>query len=286
MKIKKDLTTRQVSALFDVNESTVRRWAMSGRIKCSVSAGGHRKFSHEDIVSFAIGKGIQINSTQYSESNRKSVITKIVNLTFQNNVKSIELILIDLYLNGVQLSDLMDNYLEPVLIRIQKRLDAEKISIAQEHLARKVVSQSINNLRNSVISKDRHNGKNILCLNLENDIPDIPIDMIDMLLQSVGYSVDNCGSNTSIKNLTKLLLKNRYDAIFVYLCDRQCCSATVHKFIDKTNRDLSEIKKLAKKYNIALFLGGPSFKNISECTLKGFNLFSKYSDCLNISKLL
>ena len=62
---------------------------MSGRIKCSVSAGGHRKFSHEDIVSFAIGKGIKISPSQHSALNIKSVITKIVNLTFQNNVKSL-----------------------------------------------------------------------------------------------------------------------------------------------------------------------------------------------------
>ena len=34
---------------YGVDESTVRRWALSGKIKCSTSAGGHRKFSYKNI---------------------------------------------------------------------------------------------------------------------------------------------------------------------------------------------------------------------------------------------
>ncbi len=41
--LNKGLNTKQVGNLFNVDESTVRRWALSGKIKCSSSAGGHRK---------------------------------------------------------------------------------------------------------------------------------------------------------------------------------------------------------------------------------------------------
>ena len=32
-----------------------------------------------------------------------------------------------------------------------------------------------------------------ITLNLENDIPDLPIDMIQILLEDEGYNVHNCG---------------------------------------------------------------------------------------------
>ena len=179
----------------------------------------------------------------------------------------------------------MDDYIEQALVKLQKKLDLKKISVAEEHISRKVISKSLNNFKLSINQKKTTNNKNILCLNLENDIPDLPIDMIQILLENVNYTVDNCGSHTSIENL-KILLRNRpYQAIFIYLCDRQCCSATVYEHIEKTNRDLKEISILAEKYKIKLFLGGPSFKHINKENLKNYITFTKYSEALMITKL-
>ena len=122
-------------------------------------------------------------------------------------------------------------------------------------------------------------------LNLENDIPDLPIDMIQILLEDQGYNVHNCGSHTSIKDIKTLLSKKNYEAIFIYLCDRQCCTSTLIDNIDKTNSDLEQIVNLSKKYDIKLFLGGPSFENINQSLLKNFHLFTKYSEALQISKM-
>ena len=62
MTNKKYLNTKQVGNLFDVNESTVRRWATSGKIECISSAGGHRKFSYQNVMNFANMQGLKINS--------------------------------------------------------------------------------------------------------------------------------------------------------------------------------------------------------------------------------
>ena len=283
----KGLNTKQVGDLFGVNESTVRRWALSGKIKCSASAGGHRKFSFKNIISFSKGKKVKIYSKFLEESlNNQQSIKNILDFSLSLKSDSIESILVKLYLSGVSLSDIMDGYIEPVLVKIQKKLDDGKISVAEEHIARKIVSKSLNNFKNSISSYDLKNNKNVLCLNLENDIPDLPIDMIQILLESINFNVDNCGSHTSIVDLKKLLENKKYDAIFIYMCDRQCCTSTVKDNIDKTNTDLYEISMLAKKYNIKLFLGGPSFKSIKSDTLKCFNTFTKYSEALLINNFL
>ena len=87
--LKKDLNTKQVGNLFGVDESTVRRWALSGKIKCISSAGGHRKFSYNDIVEFANKKGIELNiseeqkdfkpSTQSYQKSLNILLNKIIN---------------------------------------------------------------------------------------------------------------------------------------------------------------------------------------------------------------
>jgi len=284
--LKKDLNTKQVGNLFGVDESTVRRWALSGKIKCISSAGGHRKFSYNDIVEFANKKGIELNvSEKEKDFNPSSVIPEIVGYSLKQDYKSVEGLLIELYLSGIQLTSLMDDYIEPVLVSIQNHLDDKKISVAEEHIARKIVSKGLGQFKLSVINTVKDNGISVLTLNLENDIPDLPIDMIQILLEDQGYNVHNCGSHTSIKDIKSLLSKKNYEAIFIYLCDRQCCTSTLVDNIDKTNSDLEEIVDLSKKYDIKLFLGGPSFENINQDLLKNFNLFTKYSEALQISKI-
>ena len=284
--LKKDLNTKQVGNLFGVDESTVRRWAMAGKIKCISSAGGHRKFSYSDIVNFANQKGIILNTNDKSKDlTPKKTVKDIVECALGHNYQAVEKTLIELYLSGVPLTSLMDDYIEPVLVSIQNNLDDKNISVAEEHIARKIVSKGLNQFKLSVVNTKKKNGKNILCLNLENDIPDLPIDMIHILLEDVGYSVHNCGSHTSIIDIKNLLSKKTYFAIFIYLCDRQCCTSTLIDHIDKTNKDLKEISVLAKKHDIKLFLGGPSFENIDQDILKCYNNFTKYSESLLVDKV-
>ena len=284
--IKKDLNTKQVGNLFGVDESTVRRWAMAGKIKCISSAGGHRKFSYSDIVSFANTKGIKLNiNNKQKKQNQKKTVQEIVGDALKQDHKSVETSLIELYLSGVPLTSLMDDYIEPVLVNVQSLLDNKEISVAEEHIARKIIAKGLSQFKLSVMDNKNTNGKNILCLNLENDIPDLPIDMIQILLENIGYNVHNCGSHTSIENIKILLSKKSYDAIFIYLCDRQCCTSTLIDHIDKTNSDLKEISELAKKYNIKLFLGGPYFDNIDTEVLQNYNRFTKYSESLLINKI-
>ncbi len=284
--LKKDLNTKQVGNLFGVDESTVRRWALSGKIKCISSAGGHRKFSYNDIVEFANKKGIELNvSEKEKDFDPSTVIPEIVGYSLKQDYKSVEGLLIELYLSGIQLTSLMDDYIEPVLVSIQNHLDNKKISVAEEHIARKIVSKGLGQFKLSVINTVKDNGISVLTLNLENDIPDLPIDMIQILLEDQGYNVHNCGSHTSIKDIKSLLSKKNYEAIFIYLCDRQCCTSTLVDNMDKTNSDLEQIVELSKKYDIKLFLGGPSFENINQGLLKNFHLFTKYSEALQISKM-
>ncbi len=280
----KGLNTKQIGNLFGVNESTIRRWAIAGKIKYSSSAGGHRSFSYKNIVQFAKKRGLKLQEEQ-SVSDKDKIFNDILDLSLKNNNNSIELLLVKLYLGGFKLADIMDNIIEKSLVALQAKLDQGLISVAEEHIARKVISKALNAFKLTIINQNANNNKNILCLNLENDIPDLPIDMIEILLENIDYNVHNCGSHTSVEDVKKLLEKQKYEAIFIYLCDRQCCTSTLINNIEKTNKDLHHISILAEKYEIKLFLGGPYFENIDKKILKKFNQFKKYSEVIEINKL-
>ena len=43
------ISTKKAADIFNVNVSTIKRWSDNGILKCRKTAGGHRKFSIEDI---------------------------------------------------------------------------------------------------------------------------------------------------------------------------------------------------------------------------------------------
>ncbi|HKZ40768.1 MAG TPA: helix-turn-helix domain-containing protein, partial [Candidatus Hodarchaeales archaeon] len=45
-------STKEVAKLLRVNESTVRRWANSGKLKCFKTPGSHRKYTARQISEF------------------------------------------------------------------------------------------------------------------------------------------------------------------------------------------------------------------------------------------
>ena len=54
------MVTREVAELFRVTPTTVIRWAEKGRITCSRTIGGHRRFPREEIEELARSAGIEL----------------------------------------------------------------------------------------------------------------------------------------------------------------------------------------------------------------------------------
>ena len=50
--MKQSYSTKQLAKMWDVSESTIKRWADAGMLKCRKTIGGHRKFELEDIIEF------------------------------------------------------------------------------------------------------------------------------------------------------------------------------------------------------------------------------------------
>lgn len=56
------MTPNEVAELLMVSPVTVRQWAQKGWLKAVTTAGGHRRFLHDDVKSFARERGMQFMS--------------------------------------------------------------------------------------------------------------------------------------------------------------------------------------------------------------------------------
>ena len=67
------LNTKQVADLFKVDNSTIRRWTLSEKLKCTSSNGGHRKFSYKHILDFIENHNKKLNLDLKQINNEKNV---------------------------------------------------------------------------------------------------------------------------------------------------------------------------------------------------------------------
>ncbi|MFN2309383.1 MAG: response regulator [Gammaproteobacteria bacterium] len=51
----------EVAQLFMVSPVTVRQWANKGLLQAALTAGGHRRFLHQDLIRFAQDRGMALN---------------------------------------------------------------------------------------------------------------------------------------------------------------------------------------------------------------------------------
>ena len=53
-------TTIEIAELLGVSASSIQRWADSGKLKCTSTEGGHRKFSVDQLKEFAMTYNISM----------------------------------------------------------------------------------------------------------------------------------------------------------------------------------------------------------------------------------
>ena len=93
--VKNYLTPKEVSELLMVSTAAIRLWAESGDLKARVTAGGHRRYTLEDINEFAIKKKIKLNSD--TNENAKILIvdddvhfTEFLKILLEREIKNVE----------------------------------------------------------------------------------------------------------------------------------------------------------------------------------------------------
>ena len=292
----KYLNSKEVSGILGINISTLKRWTESGKLGCEKTAGGHRKFTMQHIREYykshpnrSKGDFLSLQSKEHktiygliNQQKYKQLSTKLADASLDANESTVDTIINGLYMNGTPIADLFDFVVDVAGNIVEQKLTNQEIVHTDAYLSRKIITRSVDAL-NRDKPNGSFNGKNTLCINFEDNLPDIGVVMSEVLMRHNGYNVFNAGSHAERGGLAEIILKRNIDVVLFYLCNLQCCNAVVEDNISKTIDQILESIKVAKKLNIKILFGGEGLFLLSDIKSKIDNSFLTYND---LSKLI
>ena len=290
------LSSNDVAEILGVNISTLKRWTDNKTIQCTKTPGGHRKFTMKHVREFYktnkkstknLGLGLEklkhkrifdlINKEKY-----KDLSEILADSSVESDDLSVNTIINGLYMKGVSVERICDEVIDPGSMIVENALRKDYLSHAEAFISRKMITRSVEIL-NINKPNDSLNTKNALCVNFEDNLPDLGVVMSEAVLRHVGYNVFNTGSHAELGNLQAVIEKKEINLILFYLCDMQCCMATVQENMSKTEDQVSEVISLVNSLkNIQAIFGGSGLHLMPNVKNKISLNFNTFSDLKNV----
>ena len=285
------LNSNDVAEILGLNISTLKRWTENGTIGCSKTAGGHRKFTMQHVRDYyksnknsdrSMGLGLERleHKTIYellNKSNYTELAKILADSSLESNEVSVNNIINGAYMKGIKASLICDEIIEPGSMIVENALRQEYISHVEAFISRKLITRSVESLNQSK-PNGSFNGKTALCVNFEDNLPDLGVVMSEIVLRHNGYNVLNTGSHAELGNLQGVIEKKNVDLLVFYLCDMQCCMATVKDNLSKTASQVKSIVTLANKLKVKVIFGGSGIQFLEGVSEQINITFDKYSE--------
>ena len=291
----KYLNSKEVANILGINISTLKRWTDNGTIKCKKTPGGHRKFTMQHVREYyknnkESGKnfGAVLDTVDHKEiynfiknNDFDSLTQRLAETSILSDDLSVNTIIRSSYMSGYPVADIFDKIIEPASDLVENWLNSKSISHIEEYISRKLITRGIEAL-NQDKPNGTYNGKAALCINFEDDLPDLGIAMSEVVLRHCGYNVFNSGSHAELGSLKTIIKKEKIDTLVFYLCDRQCCRATSLNNLKKTENQVIEIVNTLQTSEILIIFGGEGLKHLDKFPKERVETFNSYKELHSI----
>jgi methanogenic corrinoid protein MtbC1 len=254
-----NLTTRDVARLLLVSEATVKRWADDGLLLPKKTAGGHRRFSIQSVALFRRAQGLAPAAQSSAKRVRKKTVPgrlpsaeSFGDLLLNENEAEATAQLIDAYLQDHALATLFDTTITNAMHRVGDLWFNGTITIADEHLATRVMLSALQKLRGIVVPKQA-TGLKAVCCGVEGDLHELPIHLAEIIFESEGWETSNLGPNTPLFTLRDMVAQKKPDVV--------CVSARSIVDLDRATTEYAQFRKTIEKINGATVLGGEAFRD-------------------------
>ena len=289
------LNSNDVAKILGINISTLKRWTENGTIECTKTVGGHRKFTMQNVRNYYknhktadknIGLGLEFlkhkKIYQLISKNKFKELAKILaESSLESDDLTVSTIINGAYMKYIQVEKICDEIVEPASTIVENSLRQGYISHLESFISRKVITRAVEGLNHNK-PNGSFNGKSALCINFEDNLPDLGVVMSEIILRHSGYNVFNSGSHADLGNLKLVVEKKQVDLILFYLCNMQCCMATVKANLARTKLQCSEIISLAQHLGVSVIFGGTGLQFLPNLVTNVDTTFVKYSDLREI----
>jgi excisionase family DNA binding protein len=221
------LSTSDVARLFSVTETTVKRWADDGTLKCQKTPGGHRKFEIRNVVDFAeknnfdpVGVLAYAGDRRFSEALQVAILGRdypalvrmYVERALSPDTTDLFAFLSFLYEHRIPLADIYDLVLRPGMHEIGELWANGRIGISHEHRASYETMDALAKLQTEIVVKPPA-GKHVLCACLGEELHEIGLRCVSNLFESEGWKVHYLGARTPVDAIAASVQEVRPDVV-------------------------------------------------------------------------
>ena len=160
--------------------------------------------------------------------------------------------LVQAYLSGASLTTLFDETITGAMHHIGDLWFNGSITVADEHLATRVVFGALQSL-SGVVMPAQPNGLKAMCCGIEGDLHELPVQLARILLESEGWEAQSLGPNTPLFALSDMVARQRPRLV--------CISARSIADLDRATADYNQLRKITGKLGVSVVIGGEGFRD-------------------------
>lgn len=256
--------------MWNVSESTVKRWADSGDLVCVKTPGGHRRFTFEEVSRFQRSQGFQAVGNLLSAAgdgregaqapleralerlDMEALTDLFCEHALAGDVERLRALLARAFLRGVAAIDVFERILTPALRRIGERWVRGEITIADEHFATRTALDALTRLQPELMRKPR-NGRTVVVGCPEDELHEVAARCIASLLEIEGWRAITLGMNTPFFSFR--------DAIERHEPALLCISSTFMTDVERQAREFKPLYEASREADVKIIIGGAGFRD-------------------------
>jgi excisionase family DNA binding protein len=260
--MKQSFSTKELAEMWDVSESTVKRWADAGALRCRKTVGGHRKFEMDDIVEFQSRCGLAksqahgINGQSESPCEFKQLLEnadypalaeRFRQAALAGQFNFVAKLFDKLQTHGMSLATIGEEIIRPAMREVGELWRTGKICVVDEHLATVAIMQALADLHAGV-EKPAAAERLALVGCAEGELHQLAAILVRDLLEGEGWKVIYFGSPTPLFSFAEAV--DRFKPQLV------CISITMADNIERARRDYEDLRRAAERQHTKIVLGG------------------------------
>ncbi len=268
--MKRSYSTTELAKMWDVSESTIKRWADAGMLKCRKTVGGHRKFDLEGVNEFQAKTGLfpckfSIENCQEHVAREIARIESLIAVSDFSTLKDTyrqaalggrcDLTSTMLRLatqQGISFIDIIEKIIRPAMMEIGEMWRAGKVQVYEEHLATFATIQALSE-PSATLSENSDPDQIAIVGCSESEIHQMASLIVGRVLEEAGWSVIDMGPHTPLFSFADAI--NRLKPGLV------CISITMIDNLERAARDYDVLRRAASANNTKIILGGKALSD-------------------------
>jgi methanogenic corrinoid protein MtbC1 len=256
------LSTADIARLFHVTETTIKRWADEGTLKCQKTPGGHRKFLIRNVIEFAERNHFEpVGILAFSETDAlaPAIQMAVLSRDFGTLVDSfiqkalspcntdLASFLSYLYEHRIHLWEIHDLILRPAMAVIGERWAKGELDIGHEHRASYETLDALAKLQSQILIKHAL-GRVVLFACPGEELHEIGLRCASYLFESEGWTTHYLGARVPSEALIAAVGELKPDVV--------CLSVTRSSVNPETDSHMLRLSVAAREQGALTVAGG------------------------------